>query len=113
MESESRGVEHGYGASVTQPFALLGMNSVMPQQQQGGLTALNEKQWASAQGTPAAAKSPSFGSIVSGSALSGWIGARGVTLILGLMLIAAAIFTHPVVIENAKSAGRLAAAVAA
>lgn len=45
--------------------------------------------------------------------LKDWIGARGITLVLGLMLIAAAIFTHPVVIENVKRAGKTAAEVAA
>lgn len=41
------------------------------------------------------------------------IGARGVTLLFGLLLIAAAIFSHPVVVETAKSAGRTAGKIAA
>lgn len=43
---------------------------------------------------------------------SGWFGVRGLTLILGLLLIAGAIFSHPTVISVAKKAGE-AAAVAA
>lgn len=60
----------------------------------------------------ALAQMRSVGSNASG-ALSGWIGARGVTLLLGFLLIAAAIFSHPVVVETAKSAGRTAGKIAA
>lgn len=66
----------------------------------------------------ASAANPALGALaqmrpVSSGALSGWIGARGVTLLLGFLLIAAAIFSHPVVVETAKSAGRTAGKIAA
>lgn len=44
--------------------------------------------------------------------ISSWFGVRGLTLILGLLLIAGAVFSHPTVINVAKKAGE-AAAVAA
>lgn len=44
--------------------------------------------------------------------LKDWIGARGITLILGLMFIAAAIFTHPAVVQTVRKVGKTAAEAA-
>lgn len=38
--------------------------------------------------------------------LSGWFGARGITMILGLLLIAAALFSHPAVRETIVRTGK-------
>ncbi len=42
--------------------------------------------------------------------LGDWVGVRGITALLGLLLIAAAIFTHPTVINVGKTVGKVAAA---
>ncbi len=45
--------------------------------------------------------------------LSGWFGVRGVTMMLGLLLIAAGLFSHPAVREKIVSAGKVAGKAAA
>jgi hypothetical protein len=71
----------------------------------------NEQQeLASVTGTGAASAATAVKSKLSG--LSSWYGIRGITLLLGLMLIAAAIFTHPTVINLGGKVAK-AAAVAA
>lgn len=47
---------------------------------------------------------------IAGGSVSSWFGVRGLTLIVGLLLIAGAIFSHPTVINVAKKAGEAAAA---
>lgn len=44
---------------------------------------------------------------------SGWLGLRGVTIILGFLLIAAGLFAHPAIREKIVEGGKLAAAAAA
>lgn len=56
--------------------------------------------------------SQAIGGAGSGS-LSSWFGARGVIMILGLMLIAAGLFAHSAVRETIVSAGKTAGKVAA
>lgn len=66
------------------------------------------QQLAGEQSSVAAAGQPGNAPLSQGSTWQTWFGVRGVTLLLGLMLVAAAIFTHETVINVAKKGAAVA-----